>query len=343
MKQKIKNYRVPKHKKKTTKDFLKVYWPYLPLIVLVFSGLIFGVGFRPQRLTHNRSVLAYATEISNSALLSSTNTKRSANGKQSLTINSKLSNAAQAKANDMVARNYWSHNTPDGQEPWVFVDAAGYSYQKAGENLAYGFATSFDTVNGWMNSASHKANMLDGDFTEVGFGYANANNYVNTGQETIVVAMYAKPQVAAATTTTSSEPVKSSTGTVKKSQTLITEDENKTAVPAAAPVEEPKKLSADRINQPYNSDTSEDGLEAESTRITKAQVLTGGKLPWAPIAISLTSGLVVLLWSMKHFIAVRRFFGSSEKFAMHHPIIDVLVVGFIFIAVLLSRSSGIVK
>lgn len=134
---------------------------------------------------------AYATEMSRSGLLSSTNIQRSNNGQSSLTINSKLNQAAQAKANDMVARNYWSHNTPDGKEPWVFFDAQGYIYTKAGENLAYGFDNSSATVIGWMNSPSHKANLLDSTFTEVGFGFANSSDYVTTGEETIVVAMYA--------------------------------------------------------------------------------------------------------------------------------------------------------
>ncbi len=58
--------------------------------------------------------------MSRNGLLISTNTERSSNGLPALSINDKLNQAAQAKANDMVARDYWSHNTPDGQEPWVF-------------------------------------------------------------------------------------------------------------------------------------------------------------------------------------------------------------------------------
>src|SRR5690606_3424397 len=123
-----------------------------------------------------------------------------ANGKAALSLNDKLNAAAQAKAEDMKARNYWSHNTPDGQEPWVFFDAQGYIYKKAGENLAYGFATSTETVTGWMNSPSHKANLLDGAFTEVGFGFANSENFVSTGNETIIVAMYAQPYTQPAST-----------------------------------------------------------------------------------------------------------------------------------------------
>jgi uncharacterized protein YkwD len=103
----------------------------------------------PQSRPHT-GVLAYATTMSVSELLTSTNQQRNANSVAGLSLNTRLNSAAQAKANDMVARDYWSHNTPDGQEPWVFFDAAGYTYHKAGENLAYGFSNAANTVTGWI-------------------------------------------------------------------------------------------------------------------------------------------------------------------------------------------------
>jgi uncharacterized protein YkwD len=171
------------------KDYLKVYWPYVPILLVVAVGLFFGT----PRDTNQEGVLAYATEISNNQLLSETNERREANGKPTLKINESLSSAAQAKANDMAMKNYWSHYTPSGEAPWTFIDKSGYAYSKAGENLAYGFATSDETVNGWMNSPTHKANMLDETFSEVGFGFANAEDFNRSGEETIVVAMYGQP------------------------------------------------------------------------------------------------------------------------------------------------------
>jgi uncharacterized protein YkwD len=138
------------------KHFLKVYWPYIPLIAVVISGMLFG-GVRPSSRVNQPATLAYSTEMGIANLLSSTNDQRASNGLGPLTINSALNSSAQSKANDMIARDYWAHNTPDGQEPWVFFDTAGYNYQKAGENLAYGFSTSNDTVIGWMNSPSHQS------------------------------------------------------------------------------------------------------------------------------------------------------------------------------------------
>src|SRR5689334_8799011 len=65
---------------------------------------------------HQQKVLAYATGVSIAGLLDQTNQARAANGLGSLALNGKLDNGAQAKANDMIAKNYWSHTAPDGTQ-----------------------------------------------------------------------------------------------------------------------------------------------------------------------------------------------------------------------------------
>ena len=177
----------PKHKH--TKDFLKIYWPYMPLLIFVL--LILSL-VSPWNYLNNKQILGYATNISSDGLLNETNIQRNKTGAKQLTISPRLNEAAQAKAQDMVNRNYWSHQTPDQQEPWAFITATGYTFQKAGENLAYGFNNNGQVVAGWMNSPTHKMNMLDKAFDEVGFGVANATNFTNNGKSTVVVAMYAK-------------------------------------------------------------------------------------------------------------------------------------------------------
>ena len=186
------------HHQKRNQHFLKVYTPYLPLLAIPL--IAFGI-FRnlTTQAVHNgqNNVLAFATNMSPADLLTATNSRRAAANVGALTINSKLASAAQAKANDMAQKNYWAHVSPDGSQPWSFISNAGYSYNKAGENLACGFDTSTNTVTGWYNSPTHKDNMLKSDYTEVGFGIMNAADY-NCGdldkmQQTIIVAMYAQP------------------------------------------------------------------------------------------------------------------------------------------------------
>ena len=172
---------------KRSNHFMKTYWPYLPLLLVV------GVGFMVNSLLSRPQVLGYATDTTVYGLLNDTNNQRLQYGDTALTLSDKLAQAAQAKANDMASRNYWSHNTPDNKEPWVFIDNTGYAYDAAGENLAYGFSSSKQTVTAWMNSPEHRTNILNNAYSEVGFGIANSVNYQSSGQETIVVALYAHP------------------------------------------------------------------------------------------------------------------------------------------------------
>jgi len=195
-KQKTRNHSNLRPKQKHTKDFLKVYYPYLPLVMVTF--LILSILQPWQSLFKSADgVLPYATQMSIDGLVQETNERRSAQSTAALRLNAQLTKAAQVKALDMVTRNYWSHTTPEGNAPWEFVNNAGYSYKKAGENLAYGFEDEDDVVAGWMNSPSHRANMLDSNYQEVGFGFADSKNYVDGGPSTIVVAMYGQPSGAA--------------------------------------------------------------------------------------------------------------------------------------------------
>lgn len=155
--------------------------------------LIVGLGLVVNTVWSHTNVLSANSDFSNAALLNDTNAQRTAEHEEALSLNQQLSAAAQAKANDMVTRNYWSHNTPDGNAPWSFITAAGYQYQAAGENLAYGFNNASDVIAGWMNSPTHRANVLSSHYTNVGFGVAQSPNYQGQGPETIIVAEYGEP------------------------------------------------------------------------------------------------------------------------------------------------------
>lgn len=179
--------RVGKHHK-TTKHYMKAYWPYIPISAIVSLGFIVNI-----LLGSAGSVLGSQSDLSASSLLISTNQARASAEELPLHPNPQLSAAAQAKADDMVARNYWSHDTPDGKQPWTFVAATGYNYQTAGENLAYGFADAGDVLKGWMSSTEHRANVLNIGYKDVGFGVASSPDFNGTGPEVVVVAMYAQP------------------------------------------------------------------------------------------------------------------------------------------------------
>jgi uncharacterized protein YkwD len=89
-----------------------------------------------------------------------------------LELNAQLSEAATAKAEDMVSQKYWSHTTPSGKPPWSFIKATGYRYTVAGENLARNFSSSTALVNAWNHSPLHQKNLLTPQFCQVGYGQA---------------------------------------------------------------------------------------------------------------------------------------------------------------------------
>lgn len=317
------------HHHRRSKEYHKVYLPYLPLALSLIISVVMS-GWLPRGNT-----LAYATNTSVSGLLSATNSQRAANGQATLGLNAQLSSAAQAKANDMVARNYWSHNTPDGQEPWVFVDSAGYKYLKAGENLAYGFSDSDSTVTGWMNSPSHKANMLDSAFLEVGFGFANSADFNGSGPETVVVAMYGKPQTLAATAQPTPTPAPAAQPTA--APTTVAAQPSETATPQA-PAEADKKPTED-----IGFSTNTPGLEPVGRSVSRVETMASNQASWAVFSVGLVVGLGVTAMLMKHGLAFRKVLINSEQFVLHHPLFDSTVIGLVIIGITLLQTVGGIK
>ena len=129
-------------------------------------------------------ILGISYSISSQELLSETNKARVQNGIPPLTLNDTLSGAAQLKAQDMFAKNYWAHFAPDGTTPWSFIKNSGYEYLYAGENLAKGFVASPEVVDAWLSSSTHRDNMLSGKYTDVGFAIMEGKLL---GEDTVLI------------------------------------------------------------------------------------------------------------------------------------------------------------
>lgn len=320
---------------KHSRNYIKAYAPYLPLFVSIVASLFLSF-WQPNP----GNTLAYATNTSVSGLLTSTNSQRSAHGKSSLKINAKLNGSAQAKAQDMVTKNYWSHNTPSGQEPWVFITNAGYDYTKAGENLAYGFATSTDTIAGWMNSPTHKANMLDGSFTEVGFGIANSSNFNGDGKQTIVVAHYARPQVLAATQSPAQTPATQTTP-VQRTQAPAPQP----STPATSKKETAKKESKEPATPaPITTEQPVAQTVAVSQNVAKVETLTDGRAPWLLGFVTFLTGAAVITKLLHHSLKARHLLHDlikdTERFVLHHPLLDSTLLGIAILGATLLRTAG---
>lgn len=124
--------------------------------------------------------------ISPENLLLKHNEKRKVDGLTSLVINRLLMLSAQNKANEMVRSNCWSHYCPDGRSPWEFLKDAEYDYIFAGENLGEGFYNVDTLMNAWMNSPTHRENVMRDKYTEIGFGVAYGN-FQGNGNNIVVV------------------------------------------------------------------------------------------------------------------------------------------------------------
>jgi uncharacterized YkwD family protein len=100
------------------------------------------------------------------------NQQRQKAGLSGLKSDSELTRLAQLKAEDMAAKEYFSHTSPTYGSAFDMLKKAGYSYRTAGENIAMGQKTAETVMNGWMNSSGHRANILGTGYTKIGVGYA---------------------------------------------------------------------------------------------------------------------------------------------------------------------------
>ena len=105
------------------------------------------------------------------------NQERANYGLSALKANWELSRVARYKSQDMHDRKYFSHTSPTYGSPFDMMKSFGISYKSAGENIAMGYKTPEEVVNGWMNSSGHRANILNFSFTHIGVGYVKDGNY----------------------------------------------------------------------------------------------------------------------------------------------------------------------
>jgi len=194
------------------------YRPHLIRLQGIIAVLVIALlaqVFYSLTTTGHVSVLSRSADISTADLLADTNKQRRADQLSDLTLNDALSQAAFLKAKDMLAHNYWAHTSPSGVEPWKWFGDVGYNYSYAGENLAKNYPTADATVAAWMRSTTHRENILNEHYLDVGFAVVTG---VLDGQNTtLVVALYgaeastAAVQAASVQNETFSAPAVSST------------------------------------------------------------------------------------------------------------------------------------
>lgn len=133
----------------------------------------------------------FFADLTKSAIVELTNHDRQQAGLAPLKEDPVLERAALMKANDMMSKGYFDHTSPQGTTPWYWFDASGYNYQYAGENLAIGFIDSNEVNNAWLASPTHRANIMDSNYQDIGIAVLTGD--FQGKSTTIIVQLFGKP------------------------------------------------------------------------------------------------------------------------------------------------------
>lgn len=166
-----------------------------------YLAVLLGVGialFSFVQVARVTNYFGLAAEVYPAVIVSLTNRDREQNNLGRLAVSPLLSKAAQMKADDMAAKGYFSHTSPEGMTPWYWFAQAGYPFMYAGENLAINYDESGEVHTAWLNSPGHRANVMNEYFTEM--GVAVASGEYNGKKTTFIVELFGMPAAAKAPT-----------------------------------------------------------------------------------------------------------------------------------------------
>lgn len=163
MLQRIKNFFLPTEENSGLPILLSSF--SLTLLAVLAAFLIFS----PAAIRENQlAQLLGGPTFEKTDVIRLVNSARAEAKLSPLKENEVLDIAAKTKADDMGSKEYFSHNSPDGKTPWDFIKGAGYKYVAAGENLAMDFMSAEAAHNALMASPTHRANILNPLYTEMG-------------------------------------------------------------------------------------------------------------------------------------------------------------------------------
>jgi len=161
---------------------------FVALVLVLVAAIL---SWAPKFSSQLPAVLGFSSSITADEVIDQTNQVRRSQGFETLTYNAALTQAAQKKAENMLADHYWAHVSPTGKQPWSFMSEAGYKYRVAGENLARDFTGTPDMIQAWLNSPTHRANLLGNKYTEI--GVAVVVGKLDDYETTLVVQMFGAP------------------------------------------------------------------------------------------------------------------------------------------------------
>lgn len=192
-------------------NFINFFWPTKqnkgqPFIITDKAISVFILLFLLVKVIFSFEILmlrqtSLFAEVSAQKVLELTNDLRKQYGLPPLKENSFLVQAAQEKAQDMIRNKYFNHYSPSGVSPWYFIEKSGYDYHYAGENLAMNFLDSEEVVRAWFNSPTHRDNLLNQKYEEIGIAVVSGDITGDNASKIIVVQMFGSPMKKSSTLT----------------------------------------------------------------------------------------------------------------------------------------------
>jgi hypothetical protein len=172
----MRNFIIPNSNNNFHPYFLRTGFLSLVVVLILIGNILFSA----------LGLVTINAYVDSSSIYRLHNQERSNNSLNELTVNPLLVESATKKAEAMMKSDCWSHYCPDGKSPWDFFASAGYDYIYAGENLGEGFSENETLMSAWMNSPTHRENILNSKFSEIGIGFATGD-YQGIKNNTIVV------------------------------------------------------------------------------------------------------------------------------------------------------------
>jgi hypothetical protein len=160
------------------------------LILVASGGLVWWQNLpkkNDQSPTQSQAQTVTEKPIRPLAVIEAVNEVRKDSGQPELTTDSRLFKSAMAKANDMCDREYFSHESPTGLNPWYWLQQSEFLFSTAGENLARNVTELPELIASWAASPTHHQNMVDPRFSVTGVALRTCRI---EGQETMVVVQH---------------------------------------------------------------------------------------------------------------------------------------------------------
>ncbi len=319
MKKWLKRHFIPREENGYRPEFLSARnMRHIAGVALFFELILFVLPFL--------NTTTYFSNLDLSAVLPGvlstiTNEEREKMALPELVENPVLDKVAQMKAEDMASKGYFAHTSPEGKSPWYWFDKVGYKYLYAGENLAVNFSDSREVARAWMNSPSHKENIVNAGYTEVGTGIASG---VYEGRETIfVVQVYGSPSARNVVAKASSDffalnPLSGGSDTTQKSQ--------------LAPA--PQSLAK-------TSEVTTEVLGASEVSVAKVNVterLMKSPSFWQKALTSPSQTTRAVFYTILSILFIALFFNIVIHFERQYP--DLITNGLVVAALILAFNIG---